>query len=423
MIEILRKEDCVGCNACVQRCPKSCISMHDDEQGFLYPVVYKDLCIDCNLCEKVCPVINQAEPRQPLQTYAGKNKDLQMRQNSSSGGIFYVLAEAIIKENGVVFGAKFDGQWEVEHSYAETLEGIKAFQGSKYVQSRIGETFTQAEQFLKSGRKVMFTGTPCQIAGLRRFLRKDYADLLLTVDVVCHGVPSPLVWRNYLHYIICTQVDAAAENSDFQSTLKDIQTRDISRISFRDKRISWEKFGFSIHTVARQDGKNSDFQSTKTQSEEREVRFEPFNKNLFMLGFLKNLYLRPSCYECPAKCGKSHSDLTLGDFWGIKAIQPQAYDSTGVSLVLANTSLGLEVLQKLGGSNLQIKSASYEAALRVNSAIEHSVHHTRMVDEFWHLYPQLGLAAIAPLVRKAGPSLVQLIYSYAKKVFRRLFVV
>lgn len=244
MIEILRKEDCVGCNACVQRCPKSCISMHEDEQGFLYPVVNADLCINCHLCEKVCPVINQAEPRKPLQTYAAKNRDSEVKRNSSSGGIFYALAEMIISEGGVVFGAKFNDDWEVVHAYAETLEGIKAFQGSKYVQSGIGETFTQAEQFLKAGRRVMFTGTPCQIAGLKHFLRKDYGSQLLTVDVVCHGVPSPLVWREYLKYITRPKGASAGKNTDFESTLKDIEIRDISRISFRDKRISWEKYGF-----------------------------------------------------------------------------------------------------------------------------------------------------------------------------------
>lgn len=416
MIEILRKEDCVGCNACVQRCPKSCISMHEDEQGFMYPKVDLGLCINCHLCEKVCPVTNQAEPQKPLQTYAAKNRDAEVKRNSSSGGIFYALAETIISEGGVVFGAKFNDDWEVVHAYAETLEGIKAFQGSKYVQSRIGETFTQAEQFLKAGRRVMFTGTPCQIAGLKHFLRKDYGSQLLTVDVVCHGVPSPLVWREYLKYITRPKGASAGKNTDFESTLKDIEIRDISRISFRDKRISWEKYGFSVHTVARQGDRNSDFQSTKSQSEEQELLFEILDKNLFMQGFLKDLYLRPSCYECPAKCGKSQSDITLADFWGISAMQPQDYDSTGVSLVLANTTAGLGILQKLDGRSLQITPSSYETALRCNPSIEHPVHRTRWVDEFWSLYPQQGLPVIAPLARKAGPSLPRRILSRCKRI-------
>lgn len=415
MIEILRKEDCVGCNACVQRCPKSCITMHEDEQGFLYPVVNADLCINCHLCEKVCPVINQAESRKPLLTYAAKNRDAEIRRNSSSGGIFYALAETIISEGGVVFGAKFNDDWEVVHAHAETLEGIKAFQGSKYVQSRIGETFIQTEQFLKAGRRVMFTGTPCQIAGLKHFLRRDYGNQLLTVDVVCHGVPSPLVWREYLKYITRPKGASTGKNTDFESTLKEIEIRDISRISFRDKRISWEKFGFSVHTVARQGDQNSDFQSTKSQSEEQELLFETLDKNLFMQGFLKDLYLRPSCYECPAKCGKSHSDLTLADFWGISATQPEDYDSTGVSLVLANTPVGLATLQKVDGS-LQINPADYAAALAGNPSIERPVRRTRWVDEFWRLYAQQGLAVIATIARKAGPSLPRRILSRLKAI-------
>ena len=420
MIEILRKEDCVGCNACVQRCPKACISMHEDEQGFLYPVVDTDLCINCHLCEKVCPVINQAEPKKLLQTYAAKNKDSEVRRSSSSGGVFYPLAEAVIKDGGVVFGAKFNESWEVVHGYTETLEGVRAFQGSKYVQSRIGETFAQAEQFLKVGRKVMFTGTPCQIAGLKHFLRKDYGNLLLTVDVVCHGVPSPLVWRDYLRYITRPKGAPAGKNTDSQSTLKGTKIHDISRISFRDKRISWEKFGFTVHTVARQGDQNSDSLFSKNQYEEQELLFETLDRNLFMQGFLKDLYLRPSCYKCPTKCAKSHSDLTLADFWGISSNQPEDYDCTGVSLVLANTTVGLEILQKMDGRKLQISPASYEAALRGNPAIEYSVRYTRWVDEFWRLYAKRGLAAISLLIRKAGPSLPRRILSRCKHFVRHL---
>lgn len=420
MIEILRKEDCVGCNACVQRCPKSCISMNEDEQGFLYPEVDTNLCIECHLCEKVCPVINQAEPKKPLETYAAKNNDPEVKRRSSSGGVFYPLAEAIINDGGVVFGAKFNEQWDVVHGYAETLEDAKAFQGSKYVQSRIGQSFMQAEQFLKAGRKVMFTGTPCQIAGLKHFLRKDYGNQLLTVDVVCHGVPSPLVWRDYLHYITRPKGASAGKNTDFQSTLKDIEIRDISRISFRDKQISWEKFGFSVHTTARQGGQNSDFQSCKNQSEEQELLFETLDKNLFMQGFLKDLYLRPSCYECPAKYGRSHSDLTLADFWGINATQPQDYDSTGVSLVLANTPAGDDILHGLATKEIQLIPSTYAVGIAGNPSIELPVRRTRWADEFWRLYPQRGLAAIAPLARKAGPSLPRRILSRCKRIARRI---
>lgn len=197
MIHITDKRDCCGCNSCVQRCPKSCIRMREDDEGFLYPEVDESVCIDCGLCEKVCPVIHQARENRPIVVCAAKNKSEEIRYQSSSGGVFTALANEIIREGGVVFGAGFDENWEVKHDCTETVEGLSAFRGSKYVQSRIGDSFKKAEQFLKIGRTVLFSGTPCQIAGLKRFLRKEY-DNLLTVDFICHGVPSPGVWREYL---------------------------------------------------------------------------------------------------------------------------------------------------------------------------------------------------------------------------------
>ena len=183
MICLQDKKDCCGCSACVQRCPKQCIKMEEDNEGFLYPLVDKNKCIDCGLCEKVCPVINQSEERWPLNVYAAKNHDDVIRQTSSSGGVFTLLAYNTIDKGGVVFGASFNKYWEVAHSYAETREGISAFRGSKYVQSIIGDTFKQAEGFLKQGREVLFSGTPCQVAALRIFLRKEYNNLI-TVDFI-----------------------------------------------------------------------------------------------------------------------------------------------------------------------------------------------------------------------------------------------
>lgn len=244
MINITRKEDCVGCNACTQICPKDCIVMTEDHQGFLYPKVDLSKCIDCHLCEKVCPVINQAQPCKPLSVYAADNPDMEVKMRSSSGGVFFALAKKVISEGGVVFGARFNEKWEVIHDYTETIEGLKVFQGSKYVQSRIGETFRQTRTFLKAGRKVLFSGTPCQIAGLKLFLRKEYANLI-SLDVVCHGVPSPLVWREYLAYVTRPEGASVGKNTDFQSSLSN-QMPVITGINFRDKRLGWEKFGFTL---------------------------------------------------------------------------------------------------------------------------------------------------------------------------------
>lgn len=417
MINIQRKEDCVGCNACVQRCPTSCISMKEDEQGFLYPIVDTNRCINCHLCEKVCPVINQSEARKPLKVFAAKNNNKEVKRLSSSGGVFFALAETIIKESGVVFGAKFNDNWDVVHDFAERLEDVRAFQGSKYVQSRIGDSFAKAEQLLKTGRKVLFTGTPCQIAGLKRFLLKNY-DNLITADVVCHGVPSPLVWRDYLHYITHPQ-NGSDGKKDLKST-EDIKLCEVSRISFRDKRIGWSKYGFSVYTNNQICIHHTDSHSLKNKPEERELLFETLDKNLFMQGFLKNLYLRPSCYECPAKCGKSGSDISLGDFWGIKNTQPQDYDSTGVSLFLAYTHTGLEIPQQMDDRKAQYSSSTYTAAIVGNPAIEHSVRRKRWTDEFWQLYPSKGLAVIPFLVRKATPSFANRIFVYIKRIILKL---
>lgn len=234
MIDIKEKKECCGCNACAQRCPKSCITMREDSEGFLYPEVDKEICIDCGICEKVCPVMYQGNKRKPLAVYAVKHKNNEIRLSSSSGGVFTALAESVIDEGGVVFGAKFDDNWCVVHSYSETKEGLAAFRGSKYLQSRIGDSFKKVECFLKANRKVLFSGTPCQIAGLKRFLRKEY-DNLLTVDFVCHGVPSPGVWREYLNEETARQ--CGRKNTVLSHPIVKKQDTKIEYISFIGKRL------------------------------------------------------------------------------------------------------------------------------------------------------------------------------------------
>lgn len=204
MIKVKDKSRCCGCEACVSSCPVQCIDLVMDKEGFLYPQVDVTRCIDCGKCEKVCPELVEAGEGKATGVYAAKNPDDEVRRASSSGGIFTLLAKYVLAENGVVFGARFDKDWNVVHDYTESKEGLGAFRGSKYVQSRTGETFKQAERFLKAGRKVLFSGTPCQIMGLKRYLRREY-DNLLTVDFVCHGVPSPLVWRKYIEETLVRQ--------------------------------------------------------------------------------------------------------------------------------------------------------------------------------------------------------------------------
>lgn len=353
MINIIDKSKCCGCNACAQRCPKQCISLHEDSEGFLYPKVNQSACIDCGLCEKVCPVLHQNEPRKPLHVYAAINKNEKIRRESSSGGIFTALAEKIIKNGGVVFGARFDENWEVKHDYTETIEGLSALRGSKYVQSRMEDNYQKAETFLKEDRKVLFSGTPCQIAALKRFLQKEY-DNLLTVDFICHGVPSPKVWRMYLKDTCGKILEESGKNTVFSAFTSGEVNSCIEAISFRNKNLGWKKYSFFLKL-------NPDYIKGEKNTA---GLFEPLNSNSYLRGFIRNIFLRPSCHQCPAKCFKSQSDITLGDFWGCNIFYPDLDDDKGVSLVFTHNN-------KYPSYNLHIKQleTTLEKAINQNPAI------------------------------------------------------
>lgn len=367
MINIKSKEDCCGCSACAQRCPKQCIKMLEDEEGFLYPKVDETKCINCHLCEKVCPVANQAESRMPIDSYAAYNMDDGVRKDSSSGGIFTLLAEKVIAEGGVVFGATWNEKWQVVHTYTETKEGIAQFRGSKYIQSIIGETYKQTETFLKSGRKVLYSGTPCQIAGLRLFLRKEY-DNLLTIDFICHGVPSPGVFRWYLQEEITNYAARKGrKNTVSFLPIHSIPEGDvlmpeglsIKSIRFRDKCSGWKKFSFVLLLAeASAEGKQNSVSLSYT-----------LEQNSFLKGFLNDLYLRPSCHKCPAKSLKSGSDITIADYWGYKDTPNITDTDEGISAVLINTVKGQTVFDRL---SLMKEKTKYDLIERTNGAINHS---------------------------------------------------
>ena len=417
MIEIIRKQDCVGCGACSQKCPVNCISLSVDEQGFLYPAVDKEKCIDCGLCDRVCPVINQSDENKPLAVFASYNADDKVREVSSSGGVFYEIASRVIDGGGIVFGAKFDADWSVVHGYSDKSEGIKEFQGSKYVQSRIGTAYRDAEEFLKSGRVVLFSGTPCQIAGLKLFLRKDWGTQLITVDIVCHGVPSPLVWKEYLKTIERPKGAEFGKNTVLSSLNK---MPVITGIMFRDKRLGWEKYGFSVRGAATDgSGKNSVSRPicNSEVTEDTELLFEPMYENLYMQGFLKDIYLRPSCYECPAKSCKSGADITLGDYWGIQNCHPELYDAKGVSLVMANTDNGLALLSRC---RLKVYQTSYEDALNGNSALVKSVGCPLQSAEFWRKFQSRGMSCLPGILVKMSTTPYGRLKLSIKRVIRKI---
>lgn len=369
MIKIVEKSDCVGCEACVQRCPKQCIVMKEDAEGFLYPQIDIEKCIDCGLCERVCPVINQGEPRKPLVAYAAKNQDESVRLSSSSGGVFTALAEYVVEQGGVVFGARIDAKGMVFHDFTESREGIATFRGSKYVQSRIGNAFRNAEKFLKEGRMVLFSGTPCQIAALYFFLRKGY-DKLITIDFICHGVPSPGVFRRYLSEL----------KGKFISIDKEKEHEiEFKNILFRDKVKGWNYYSFSLEFS------NDRFQSKRYFS-------ETLNINPFLKGFLANLYLRPSCYRCPAKQIKSGSDFTIGDYWGVKLAHPELDDDKGVSAVLVNTDRGVKILQTV--QHISLYASTFENVVKCNPALMKSAQEPAKRPLFFELLNQYKVSEI-----------------------------
>lgn len=353
MIHVLKKEECCGCGACAQRCPLQCITMQQDNQGFLYPLVNLSLCINCHQCERVCPVINQNPTKIPIAVYAGINQNEEIRYVSSSGGVFTLLAEEVINRRGVVFGARFDDSWSVFHDFVQTVDDISLLRGSKYMQSDVRDRYKVVEQFLKCGRYVLFSGTPCQIAGLRCFLTKDYDNLLL-VDIACHGVPSSIIWSSYLKHHV-------------------LGRGPISDLSFRDKSSGWKNYSI----LFKQNG---------------ETFLDSHIENLFMRGYLNDYYLRPSCYSCFAKKGKANSDIMIADFWGVDKVVSGLDDDKGINLVLVYTEKGKEIVTKVC-DNLQ--KTEYNQAVANNRSIEKSARKPFYYNWYWKQFKKVGFPAFS----------------------------
>lgn len=334
-LEIKEKRDCMGCHSCANICPRHCISMTDDEEGFWYPIVDYDKCVKCHKCIDACPMINKTTVENEPTAYACLNKDESIRMESSSGGIFTLIAEQIIAECGVVLGAGFDRQFDVQHISVENGKDLGRLRGSKYVQSKIGDTYKQAKDYLRAGRKVLFSGTPCQIAGLKAFLGRAYENLTC-VDIVCHGVPSPEVWRKYVEF---RESEAASPAQG---------------IVFRRKNEGWKKFSVSF-------------------SFENGTEYTAnLLKDLYLKAFLKNVCLRPSCYACRFKTLNRQSDITLADFWGIQHVLPEMDDDKGTSLIFVNSRVGEAMFDKVSGKTV-FERININDGVRFNSAAVKSV--------------------------------------------------
>ena len=312
---ILDKEKCSGCAACYTACQHNAITMQFDEEGFEYPVINQSSCIDCGLCQSVCPVL-QYDKRQPQRSdnndaqkgYAARNKNFEQRLISSSGSIFPPIAEFILENGGVVVGTAYDKHFNAVHLIIDAKEHLKELQGSKYLQCKADNTtFKRIRDELKTGRLVLYSGMACQVEGLKSYLRRDY-DNLFTIDLICMGIPSSVVWQKYLNVFF--------------------KGEKILHVNFKEKSVGWNSFCFYVKT------------------DKREFR-ERGMKNLYLQSMFRSWNMRISCFNCPFKNAERISDFTLADCWGANKLVPELDDNKGLSSVIVHSQKGLKLWNSL----------------------------------------------------------------------------
>ena len=398
MIHIDDKKECCGCWACYNICPKHCIDMKEDEEGFRYPSVDTSLCIDCGLCEKVCPIINSDKTDTPhkQEGLLVQNKDERIRRESTSGGAFTAIATWIIRQGGVVFGAGYrKGTFIVEHQAVEREEDLNIFRNSKYVQSNVGDMFRLVSEYLKSGHWVCFSGTPCQIEGLRRYLRNRDYEKLVCVDFVCRGIPSPRILTSYI-----------------QTQQRFIGGR-FTNVLFRDKFYSYQYSSFSIYN----EDKSKDYH-------------KGVDSNAYLRAFFNNLSDRPSCYDCRFKKRYRKSDFTLWDCFPIEKFT-KTMDSKGTTRVLVHTDKGRMILDSVK-NDLRIVYIDPDRLVEGVREMFHSVpmnpkravffkdfNDMQPTDFFNKWFPLTYKVRINSFVRLACHKLG--IYSFAKRIFMMFY--
>lgn len=356
MIEICKKESCSGCFACLNICPKKAIKTVPDILGFMYPEINRNLCIDCGLCQKVCPVIHPQVPKKPERAFAAYSTDVADRMSSTSGGAASVFSQYVIRQGGVVYGCSGEDCMHVRHIRVAEASELAKLKGSKYVQSDIGSVLKSVKSDLQSGRFVLFIGTPCQIAGLNGFLCKEY-DNLLTIDLVCHGVPSQQLLNDAMKYY--------AEETRLSK----------ASILFRKKGKDVKDLRYGLYV--------SDQRSSSLFS----ANF-PFDH--YITGFMSGLFFRENCYHCPYAAPQRISDITLGDFWGLGGLEvSRIKQDHGISLVLINTPKGTETFEKCS-VNLTIEERQIREAILGNGQLQHPLARNKYSDRFRELYPYEG---------------------------------
>ena len=376
---------CTGCGVCAAVCPSAAVKMQPDAHGFLRPVVDDAACIDCGLCTGKCPVSVLPQTSAHTDVLTGYAKDGALLPRSSSGAIFPVLAAEIIRRGGIVFGAAFDGNFNVVHTAAETLSELPALCCSKYVQSRMTDgCYSQVKRALSAGRWVYFSGVPCQVAALKNYLGREY-ETLVTQDTACHSVPSPLVWEGY------------------KAELEKQYGGKLTAFSFRNKANGWEAYHIC---AAFENGREF---------------VQPAAENPYQRGFIKGLYSRSSCFVCKFKGIERCSDITLADYWGVKGIQPDAYNPQGTSLILIHSEKGRSLLTSCK-DRLKLQPAAKDA-FAFNSAVLTPVEKPACYDEFWAEYGQTPFNALVSAC--CEPTKEELMrerrsHSFLARVIRRL---
>ena len=320
-INKLDKNNCTGCRMCEQICPVKAIEMIENEEGFIEPKVSQEKCIDCGLCFKRCPQLNDVNSNRldKIEVYAAKNKNIKEQKESSSGGIFSVIANYVLENNGIVFGCAFNSNIVAEHIAIKIKDELYKLRGSKYVQSNTNNTYTEVKRYLDNNKLVLYSGTPCQIAGLKAALNKDYVNLI-TADLVCHGVPSPKLFKKYINYL----------EEKYKSKIKSFE--------FRNK----EKNGWGY--------------TAKIVFFNEKKLYINANLDSYYKSFLKSYTFRDVCYNCKYATTERISDITLADYWGIQNKIPDFYDEQGISAIIINTQKGKNLFSKLCKDILYIKS-------------------------------------------------------------------
>lgn len=396
MKEICNSSDCTGCMACVNVCTHGAILVKEDKEGFDRPVVDCNLCVDCGLCVKTCPINHLPEKNEPKEIYSGWSYDSTIRINSSSGGAFTEIARPVLDEGGVVFGCTLNDSLQAEHVYVESIEELsEKLSGSKYVQSKIRNTYQLVKDFLKQRRVVLFSGTPCQVAGLRNYLRKDY-DNLITVDLICHGVPSPKIFEDYKLYI------------EHQEKMN------LTDIKFRNKRKSWIFYNMLLT-------------GNTIDGVEKKIYIGHYYKDPYIRGFLNDVFLRPSCSSCKFTTIERTSDFTIADWWGYQRYHGESrdFEQKGVSLIFANTNKATELFDNKISHGLCYRKRTKEEALKTNPSLRgSSVVDSKKREEFWKDYFGGGLESVmSKYMQQVNPELITNIkYHMKPSLFREMLI-